>query len=402
MSSITSQRISLFTSESVSAGHPDKLADRISDTILDRFLAAEPSARVACETFLTDNLVVLGGEFHTADPAVFARIRDEAPDLVRALLRDTGYSGDFPGIDPDRCEILLRFSHQSADIRQGVERGEEIGAGDQGLMFGCASDETPELMPLPIQLAHRLVERQEQLRRSGELPWLRPDAKSQVTVRYRGDRPEAVDTVVLSTQHDADVDIDTLRREVAERIIQPVLPARLCPQPPRVLINPTGRFVVGGPMGDTGLTGRKIIVDTYGGRCPHGGGAFSGKDPSKVDRSAAYAARHVAKNIVAAGLARRCVLQLAYAIGVSAPVSLLVDTQGTATVDEILLEAAVRAVFDLTPRGIIERLDLCRPIYAETAAFGHFGRELAAFTWERTDCVDALQRFVADHNGQAA
>ena len=402
MSSTTSQRISLFTSESVSAGHPDKLADRISDTILDRFLAAEPSARVACETFLTDNLVVLGGEFHTVDPAVFARIRDEAPDLVRALLRDTGYSGDFPGIDPDRCEILLRFSHQSADIRQGVERGEEIGAGDQGLMFGCACDETPELMPLPILLAHRLVERQAQLRRSGELPWLRPDAKSQVTVRYRGDRPEAVDTVVLSTQHDAAVDIDTLRREVAERIIHPVLPAHLCPQPPRVLINPTGRFVVGGPMGDTGLTGRKIIVDTYGGRCPHGGGAFSGKDPSKVDRSAAYAARHVAKNIVAAGLARRCVLQLAYAIGVSAPVSLLVDTQGTSAVDETLLEAAVRAVFDLTPRGIIERLGLCRPIYRETAAFGHFGRELAAFTWERTDCVDALQRFIADHNGRTA
>ncbi len=357
---------------------------------------------MACETFLTDSLVVLGGEFHTVDPAVFARIRDEAPDLVRALLRDTGYSGDFPGIDPDRCEILLRFSHQSADIRQGVERGEEIGAGDQGLMFGCACDETPELMPLPILLAHRLVERQEQLRRSGELPWLRPDAKSQVTVRYRGDRPEAVDTVVLSTQHDAAVDIDTLRREVAERIIRRYCPPisarsrRGCSSTP-----PAGSWSAG-PWATLGLTGRKIIVDTYGGRCPHGGGAFSGKDPSKVDWSAAYAARHVAKNIVAAGPARRCVLQLAYAIGVSAPVSLLVDTQGTSAVDETLLEAAVRAVFDLTPRGIIERLDLCRPIYRETAAFGHFGRELAAFTWERIDCVDALQRFIADHNGRTA
>ena len=391
MSSTTSQRISLFTSESVSAGHPDKLADRISDTILDRFLAAEPSARVACETFLTDNLVVLGGEFHTVDPAVFARIRDEAPDLVRALLRDTGYSGDFPGIDPDRCEILLRFSHQSADIRQGVERGEEIGAGDQGLMFGCACDETPELMPLPILLAHRLVERQEQLRRSGELPWLRPDAKSQVTVRYRGDRPEAVDTVVLSTQHDAGVDIDTLRREVAERIIHPVLPAHLCPQPPRVLINPTGRFVVGGPMGDTGLTGRKIIVDTYGGRCPHGGGAFSGKDPSKVDRSSSYMGRYVAKNIVAAGLATEVEVQVAYAIGISRPVSINVKTFGTGRIAEERLVEVVAEVFDLRPKAIIRQLDLLRPIYRKTAAYGHFGRELAEFTWERTDRVDDLR-----------
>ena len=391
MSSTTSQRISLFTSESVSAGHPDKLADRISDTILDRFLAAEPSARVACETFLTDNLVVLGGEFHTVDPAVFARIRDEAPALVRNLLRDTGYSGDFPGIDPDRCEILLRFSHQSADIRQGVERGEEIGAGDQGLMFGCACDETPELMPLPIMLAHRLVERQAQLRRSGELPWLRPDAKSQVTVRYRGDRPEAVDTVVLSTQHDAAVDIDTLRREVAERIIHPVLPAHLCPQPPRVLINPTGRFVVGGPMGDTGLTGRKIIVDTYGGRCPHGGGAFSGKDPSKVDRSSSYMGRYVAKNIVAAGLATEVEVQVAYAIGISRPVSINVKTFGTGRISEERLVQVVGEVFDLRPKAIIHQLDLLRPIYHKTASYGHFGRELPEFTWERTDRVDDLR-----------
>ena len=394
--SSTSQRTSLFTSESVSAGHPDKLADRISDTILDRFLAAEPSARVACETFLTDSLVVLGGEFHTVDPAVFARIRDEAPALVRNLLRDTGYSGDFPGIDPDRCEILLRFSHQSADIRQGVERGEEIGAGDQGLMFGCACDETPELMPLPILLAHRLVERQAQLRRNGEFPWLRPDAKSQVTVRYRGDRPEAVDTVVLSTQHDAAVDIDTLRREVAERIIHPVLPAHLCPQPPRVLINPTGRFVVGGPMGDTGLTGRKIIVDTYGGMGRHGGGCFSGKDCTKVDRSAAYAARWVAKNIVAAGLAHKCEIQLAYAIGVSHPLSVMVDTFGTGSVDDALLASAVEKVFDLRPGAIIRDLDLRRPIYEKTAAYGHFGRKDPDFTWEATNRTDELKAAVAE------
>ena len=387
----------LFTSESVSEGHPDKIADQISDAVLDAILSQDPMARVACESFVKTGMVLVGGEITTSAWV-------DIEELVRQTVRDIGYVHSDMGFDANSCAVLSAIGKQSPDINRGVDRKDpkELGAGDQGLMFGCACDETPELMPLPIMLAHRLVERQAQLRRSGELSWLRPDAKSQVTVRYRGDRPEAVDTVVLSTQHDAAVDIDTLRREVAERIIRPVLPAHLCPQPPRVLINPTGRFVVGGPMGDTGLTGRKIIVDTYGGRCPHGGGAFSGKDPSKVDRSAAYAARHVAKNIVAAGLARRCVLQLAYAIGVSAPVSLLVDTQGTATVDEILLEAAVRAVFDLTPRGIIERLDLCRPIYAETAAYGHFGRELAAFTWERTDCVDALQRFVADHNGGAA
>jgi len=370
----------LFTSESVSEGHPDKLADRISDTILDRFLSSDPLGKVACETFIADDLVVVAGEFHSE---FYQTIRNEIPDMVRQVIRDTGYDHTFPGINPDTCEIRLQLNEQSGDIRQGVETG---GAGDQGLVFGYATDETPEMMPLPITLAHKLMQRQAQLRASGAIPWLRPDSKSQVTVRYEADTPVGVETVVLSTQHDAAVSIDTVRAVVEEQIIRPVIPNADF----KILINPTGRFVVGGPHGDTGLTGRKIIVDTYGGRCPHGGGAFSGKDPSKVDRSAAYAARYVAKNIVAAGLAKRCTVQIAYAIGVAEPVSVMVDTHGTGNVQE----NAISEVFDLTPAGIIQSLDLRRPIYAETAAYGHFGRD---FTWERTDQIERLRTFTSSH-----
>jgi S-adenosylmethionine synthetase len=382
----------LFTSESVSEGHPDKLADRISDSILDRFLTADPNAKVACETFLGDGLVVVAGEFHIASGSL-GDIEAEIPGIVRRVIRDTGYDGTFLGIDPGSCEIRLQLNVQSADIHQGVEQAEcIIGAGDQGLVFGYATDETPELMPLPLLLAHRLVEQQAALRRSGEIPWLRPDAKSQVTVRYRDENPVVVETVVLSTQHDEDVMTETVREVVEKEIVWPVIPEALRTDGLRVLVNPTGRFVIGGPQGDTGLTGRKIIVDTYGGRCPHGGGAFSGKDPTKVDRSAAYAARYVAKNIVAAGLARRCTVQLAYAIGVAEAVSLFVDTQGTGTVPEALLESAVQKIFDLTPAGIIRMLDLRRPIYSKTASYGHFGRTLPEFTWERTDLVDELKK----------
>jgi S-adenosylmethionine synthetase len=310
----------LLTAESVSAGHPDKLADRLADTILDRFLADDPTARVACECLVSGDLVVVAGEVSTSAP-LFARVHGEIPALVRQLLTDTGYDNTFPGIDPERVEIRVTLQAQSADIRRGVDRPDgALGAGDQGLMFGYACDENPELMPLPLILAHRLVQRQEDTRRSGELPWLRPDAKSQVTVRYRGASPVAVETVVLSTQHDVAVPLDLLRSWVECQIVRAVIPEALLAPACRILINPTGRFVVGGPRGDTGLTGRKIIVDTYGGSCPHGGGAFSGKDPTKVDRSGAYAARSVSKNIVAAGLARRCTVQLAYAIGEPAPV----------------------------------------------------------------------------------
>ena len=388
-----STRAYLFTSESVSAGHPDKLADRISDTILDRFLEADPQAKVACETLIAADLVVIAGEFHTSPPELFSAIREEFPMIVRRVIREVGYDSSFPGIDPEGCEIRLQVNVQSADIRQGVEQGEgNIGAGDQGLMFGHACDETPELMPLPISLAHRLMVRQVELRQSGELPWLRPDAKSQVTVRYLGERPVAVETVVPSTQHDEEVDQASLREAVIERIIRAVVPAELLTTASRFLVNPTGRFVIGGPCGDTGLTGRKIIVDTYGGRGPHGGGAFSGKDPSKVDRSGAYAARHVAKNIVAAGLAKRCTIQLAYAIGIAEPVSLLVDSHDTGIVSDEALEMVVREIFDLTPAGIINCLNLRRPIYAKTATYGHFGREIPSFTWEQVDQVEQLRK----------
>ncbi len=396
---MTTNRTHLFTSESVSEGHPDKLADQISDTILDAFLECDPTARVACEAFLAEDLVVLAGEFRTNPPGLCDLIREAAPTLVRRVLRDTGYDGTFPGIDPEHCRILVRFNQQSPDIAQGVDQ-DQLGAGDQGMVFGYACDETPVLLPLPQLLAHHLVEQQARLRRNGTLPWLRPDAKSQVTVRYRGNTPLCVETVVFSTQHEEDLDMELLRTQVLEQIILPVIPKEL-QQGMRTLINPTGRFTIGGPKGDTGLTGRKIIVDTYGGACPHGGGAFSGKDPSKVDRSAAYAARYVAKNIVTADLARRCTVQIAYAIGTAEPVSLFVDTHQTGRVRDDVLEQAVQQVFDLTPAGIITTLDLCRPIYAQTAAYGHFGKE--QLPWERTDRVDdLLQAITAQQGGRHA
>lgn len=381
----------LFTSESVSEGHPDKLADQISDAILDAFLSEDPGARVACETLVADNLVVIAGEFRTTEESVFWNVRDRADSIARSVLRDVGYRDAQTGIDPDRCEVIVRFNRQSSNIVQGVERKDgAIGAGDQGLMFGYACDETPELMPQAISLAHRLVRRQAALRKSGGLPWLRPDAKSQVTLRYVDGRPTAVEKVVLSTQHSPEVDNETIIAQVIELIIAPVIPENLRSPNIEYLVNPTGRFTVGGPNGDTGLTGRKIIVDTYGGSCPHGGGAFSGKDPTKVDRSAAYMARYIAKNVVAAGHAKRCTVQLAYAIGVAEPVSLFIDTHGTGVVPDESLESAVRCVFPLTPKGVIETLDLARPTYRRTAVYGHFGREGEGFNWEMTDRVRGL------------
>jgi S-adenosylmethionine synthetase len=391
----------LFTSESVSEGHPDKIADQISDVILDAFLARDPNARVACETVLANQFVLVAGEFKTADNSVFEAVQLDAERLVRNTLREIGYTSVADGIDPDRCEIRIAFNHQSAHIEQGVDREDgEIGAGDQGLMFGHASDETPELMPLAISLAHRLVRRQAEVRKSGKLPWLRPDAKSQVSVRYIDGQPVAVEKVVLSTQHSPDISTDALRKAVLLEIIDPIIPAQLRGATYQVLINPTGRFEIGGPNGDTGLTGRKIIVDSYGGSCPHGGGAFSGKDPSKVDRSGAYMARYIAKNVVAAKLARRCTVQLAYAIGVVDPVSVLVDTHGTGIVGDEALVAAVEATFDLTPRGIIEALNLCRPIYRHTAAYGHFGRTDLDCSWERTDASEILRASLSKQEGQ--
>jgi len=376
-------RDGLFSSESVSEGHPDKLADRISDAVLDEFLRLEPGARVACETLLADQCVVLAGEFKTRDLAVFRTVRERAVSLVARVLREAGYTDAATGIDPDRCEVQVRFNGQSADISQGVDRSDGvIGAGDQGLMFGYACDDTPELMPAPIVYAHRLVRRQAELRKSGVLPWLRPDAKSQVSFRYEDGRPVAVEAVVLSTQHAEGVDTETLRAEVSRHIIDSVIPLALRGTGYRELINPTGRFVTGGPKGDAGLTGRKIIVDTYGGAAPHGGGAFSGKDPSKVDRSAAYMARFLAKQVVARGWARRCLTQLAYAIGVAEPVSFLVDAEGAGPARNAEIAAALRQEFDLTPAGIIRQLDLQRPIYFETAAYGHFGRTDLSLPWE--------------------
>lgn len=381
----------LFTSESVSEGHPDKIADQISDAILDAFLALDPNARVACETILADQFVLVAGEFKTADPAVFEAVRDHAENIVRQKIRDIGYTSKEDGIDPDKCEIKIAFNHQSAHINQGVDLADgEIGAGDQGLMFGYACDETPEHIPLAISLAHKLVRKQAELRKSGVLPWLRPDAKSQVSIRYIDGKPVAVEKVVLSTQHTPDISTEILREVVRKEIIEAVIPVELRSSNFEALINPTGRFEVGGPNGDTGLTGRKIIVDTYGGSCPHGGGAFSGKDPSKVDRSAAYAARYIAKNIVAAGLATRCLVQLAYAIGVIEPVSVMIDSYGTGKQPDEALEALVRKVFNITPKGIIDSLDLKRPIYAQTAAYGHFGRTDVDLPWEKTDQIDAL------------
>ena len=376
----------LFTSESVSEGHPDKMADQISDRILDAFLACDPKARVACETVLADQFVLVAGEFKTADHAVFETVRANAEKIVRQTIRDIGYTCKEDGIDPDKCEVRIAFNRQSIHINQGVDQIDgEIGAGDQGLMFGYACDETPEFMPLAISLAHKLVRRQSALRKSGTLPWLRPDAKSQVSVRYVDGKPVAVEKVVLSTQHAPNISTEALREAVHQEIVEAAIPVELRGKNFEVLINPTGRFEVGGPNGDTGLTGRKIIVDTYGGSCPHGGGAFSGKDPSKVDRSAAYMARHIAKNIVAAGLATKCLVQLAYAIGITHPVSVMVDTYGTGKRSDENLELMVRDIFKLTPKDIITRLDLERPIYAQTSVYGHFGRTDVVLPWEDTE-----------------
>jgi S-adenosylmethionine synthetase len=378
-----SVRNGLFSSESVSEGHPDKLADRISDAVLDEFLRHDPSARVACETLLADQCVVVAGEFKTRSPETFRAVRQRAVTIVSDVLRDAGYRDGATGIDPERCEIQVRFNGQSSDINQGVDRDDGvIGAGDQGLMFGYACDDTPELMPAPIVFAHRLVRRQAKLRRNGVLPWLGPDAKSQVTFRYEEGRPVAIEAVVLSTQHDADIDTESLRAAVSREIIDTVIPANLRAARYRELINPTGRFVTGGPKGDTGLTGRKIIVDTYGGAAPHGGGAFSGKDPSKVDRSAAYMARFLAKQVVARGWSSRALVQLAYAIGVAEPVSFLVEAEGVTPARSAEIGDALRREFDLTPAGIIQYLDLQRPIYYPTAAYGHFGRDDLDLPWE--------------------
>jgi S-adenosylmethionine synthetase len=371
----------LFTSESVTEGHPDKIADQISDSILDAILAQDPVGRVACETLVTTGLAIIAGEITTSCYVDF-------PKIVRDTIRDVGYTRAKFGFDSETCAVLSSIHEQSPDIAQGVDPG---GAGDQGLMFGYATTETQELMPLPIMLAHKLVRGLSEARRSGMLDYLRPDGKSQVSVEYENAKPIRVDTVVVSTQHSSTVNNDTLREDITDRIVNKVIPADLMDSKTRVLINPTGRFVVGGPHGDAGVTGRKIIVDTYGGAAPHGGGAFSGKDPTKVDRSACYMARYVAKNIVAAGLAERCTVQLAYAIGVAEPVSVLVDTDNTGHVPDEKISDLVRAHFNLTPRGIIEALDLRRPIYRKTAAFGHFGRCEPEFTWERTDKANALR-----------
>ena len=377
-----------FTSESVSEGHPDKVSDQISDAILDAILTQDPKARVAAETLCNTGLVVLAGEITTHANVDYIQV-------ARNTLREIGYDNTDYGIDYKGCAVLVAYDKQSPDIAQGVDKahddGLDQGAGDQGLMFGYACDETPELMPLPIYLSHRLVERQSQLRRDGRLNWLRPDAKSQVTLRYVNGKPDSIDTVVLSTQHSADIPWEKLRESVIEEIIKPVLPKNLIKGDIKYLVNPTGRFVIGGPQGDCGLTGRKIIVDTYGGAAPHGGGAFSGKDPSKVDRSAAYAGRYVAKNVVAAGLASKCLIQISYAIGVARPTSVMVSTFGTGKIPDEQIAKLVSEHFDLRPKGIVKMLDLLRPIYKKTAAYGHFGREEPEFTWERKDKAGALK-----------
>ena len=378
----------LFTSESVSEGHPDKVSDQISDAILDALLAQDPKSRVAAETLCNTGLVVLAGE-------ITSRATVDYIQVARQTLKEIGYDNTDFGIDYKGCAVLVAYDKQSPDIAQGVDKAQDDnldqGAGDQGLMFGYACTETPSLMPAAIHIAHRLVERQSMLRRDGRLAWLRPDAKSQVTLRYVNGRPESIQTVVLSTQHSPDISLEQLREAVIEEIIKPVLPKDLVKGPIQFLVNPTGRFVIGGPQGDCGLTGRKIIVDTYGGAAPHGGGAFSGKDPSKVDRSAAYAGRYVAKNIVAAGLAEKALVQVSYAIGVAEPTSISVSTEGTGKVSDDKIIQAVRQVFDLRPKGIVKMLDLLRPIYRNTAAYGHFGREEPDFTWESTDKAEALK-----------
>jgi S-adenosylmethionine synthetase len=374
----------LFTSESVTEGHPDKIADQISDAILDALLAQDPKARVACETMVTTGLAFIAGEITTTAYA-------DMPAIVRKTIKDVGYTRAKYGFDYETCAVVSSIQPQSPDIAQGVDPG---GAGDQGLMFGYACNETPELMPLPIMLAHKLTRRLSEVRKDGSLDYLRPDGKSQVTVEYDGDKPLRVEAVIISSQHSELVKIETIRQDVLEKVIHAVIPAKLLDKDTKYFINPTGRFVVGGPQGDCGLTGRKIIVDTYGGVGRHGGGAFSGKDPTKVDRSASYMGRHIAKTVVAAGLAERVEVQIAYAIGVAEPVSVRVDAMGTGKVDEAKLVSAIRKMFPLTPKGIIEYLDLRRPIYKQTAAYGHYGRTEPEFTWEKTAQADALRKEV--------
>ncbi len=379
----------LFTSESVSEGHPDKVADQISDSILDAILTQDPRSRVACETLVTTGMAMIAGEITT-------NARIDYPDIVRQTIKEIGYSDSAMGFDWETCAVLTSIDRQSPDISQGVTEGEglykEQGAGDQGLMFGYACNETPELMPMPIIYAHRLTKRLADVRKSGLLNFLRPDSKSQVSIQYINDKPIRVDTVVVSSQHNPDVTYETLREGIMEEVVRKVVPAEMMDEKTKFFINPTGRFVVGGPMGDCGLTGRKIIVDTYGGQGSHGGGAFSGKDPSKVDRSASYMARYVAKNLVAAGLADKCEVQVAYAIGVAEPVSVMINTFGTGKIPSNEIARIAREEFDMRPRAIIEQLDLLRPIYKKTAAYGHFGRELPDFTWERTDRIDSLRK----------
>ena len=375
----------MFTSESVTEGHPDKIADNISDAILDAILEQDPTARVACETLVTTGLAVVAGEITTTATVNYKTI-------IRDTIHEIGYNDAEFGYDSNTCSVIDAIGTQSPDIAQGVDTG---GAGDQGLMFGFACNETPELMPMPIQMAHNLTRRLSQVRRDGTVPYLRPDGKSQVSIEYRDGKPFRVEAVVISTQTE-DLDIEDIRADVMEHVIKPVIPAELLDDNTKYHINPTGKFVIGGPMGDAGLTGRKIIVDTYGGYAPHGGGAFSGKDPTKVDRSAAYMARYIAKNVVAAGLADKCTVQLAYAIGVAEPVSVLIDTHGTGTVDDERIADAVRENFTLTPKAIIEALDLRRPIYKATARFGHFGRTNDEFSWEKTDKAEALRNSLSE------
>lgn len=386
----------LFTSESVTEGHPDKICDQISDSVLDEILTYDPNARVACETTVTTGLVLVAGEITTSCYV-------DIPKVVRKAISDIGYTRAKYGFDAQTCAVITSIDEQSPDIAQGVDKAlevrgltdeliDEIGAGDQGLMFGFACDETPELMPLPISLAHRLARQLSALRKDGTIPYLRPDGKTQVTVEYDGDKPVRIDTIVISTQHDDHTELSQVEHDMIEQVIRPIVPSELLDSDTKYLINPTGRFVIGGPQGDAGLTGRKIIVDTYGGYARHGGGAFSGKDPTKVDRSGAYAARYVAKNIVAAGLAKRCEVQVAYAIGVARPVSIAVDTFGTGKVDDERIVEIVKQVFDLRPAAIIRDLDLRRPIYRQTAAYGHFGRTDVELPWEQTNKVDILQQ----------